>query len=1214
MSGGAECGIPHDSLTITSLNVGSLANKIEGVLAMGSDITCLQEVKLTSVGQEMMTRHVEQDGRFSPLWGEPRPGIVVDGQESPNKAQRGGVGLMVQKNRPTILQKAASAKEDGRWLHAMVNLDGRDTWLHLFVVYCHSGHQNKTKRERLLDKILNEMRSLLGEVPIMVLGDMNTEVQDSPVLQQAVANDWVDAAALQALDEDKGPEHTFVRQATNTRTRIDYALLNPIAAAGLQRTWVHDTVHTNEHRCLSVKICIPGIKQRTFRYFVPKELPMKRDDELAERLLQEAGYDELCQEGDTDKLYTKLADLTERYGVTGVEQQRPYRGRAAVNKPVERCITAKSARGAIGAVVGKQKAASAIMRKTRHLDKELTTVLRNGSIGALANATMNTWKNVCEGVRKLDWNLETERDLLKGDLDEALIEVQRLDEALAQRVRELDKRARMRREAKYEERLNTHFREERRRMTAFVRNSQTAGAQAVANSEGAMTADLREMDGMMHEEWDRIFCLYEEGGEPKYQDFKERYGAYIEKNEMALLPLTGSDLREVLMKKTKKTSPGVDGWRMAELRAMPQVLLDAWAKMFNVIEVSGRWPEALLTALVTLVPKGGEKTPLNHRPITVTSAVYRLWACARLQNIIPWQEGWIHPTQHGFRPKRGTDSLLMELSTQLEEALLHQIPLNGLALDFVKCFDRIPQEVAFGLMEDLGMHGRILRPLRGMYARMKRRFRFPIGVGREFRVTNGILQGCPISVIMVNAMVSVMVRCVTVEVPGAWSLSYADDAYLLAILRKALKAAAEKTVEFCNATGMLLNVDKSHAFTTKTDELEEKLECSDMSFKVKQEVKSLGVMLCTDGKHRLTKTKSAEDELARLGALPLTFHNKTEMLLGTVLPACLYGATYAEPSEDLLKRLRTAAAKALWGPHFTMRNPIALLSVALPGHTALPEAKVCYTAINCIVREGRGSEELWSRIKKIAQIYEDTELPAVGPVGTAVRRWLPLVEKKWQFMEGLYEKSAHERKHQVREVLRPAIMKQLVSCRPTFEDAEKGAHPLTNSMWRKTLARHPLSAFRTRRVICGAIFTVHPKVWSKKLDVADKLTCDVCDHQAETTEQITEHALWECAPARQAQQESVYAEVKREGLPKATALHGVVVRGTGAEVQKQARLVQSYLVRVVALRDSRAAERTVHVIRPYPWKETTTGTRCPVPTEEMPGTDGGDACCARSNG
>ena len=87
----------------------------------------------------------------------------------------------------------------------------------------------------------------------------------------------------------------------------------------------------------------------------------------------------------------------------------------------------------------------------------------------------------------------------------------------------------------------------------------------------------------------------------------------------------------------------------------------------------------------------------------------------------------------------------------MEDALQGDKPLNGLALDFAKCFDRVPQSLTLDLVEKMGLHPKILQPLRAMYKNLSRRFKYSLGVGRTFTVTNGILQGCPTSVILINA-------------------------------------------------------------------------------------------------------------------------------------------------------------------------------------------------------------------------------------------------------------------------------------------------------------------------------------------------------------------------------------------------------------------------------------------------------------------------------
>ena len=74
-----------------------------------------------------------------------------------------------------------------------------------------------------------------------------------------------------------------------------------------------------------------------------------------------------------------------------------------------------------------------------------------------------------------------------------------------------------------------------------------------------------------------------------------------------------------------------------------------------------------------------------------------------------------------------------------------------------------------------------------MYRVLRRRFRYPLGVGQEFEVTNGILQGCPISIVLINALVSVLSRAIEAEALRTVPRSYADDQYLLSNVQAALQ-------------------------------------------------------------------------------------------------------------------------------------------------------------------------------------------------------------------------------------------------------------------------------------------------------------------------------------------------------------------------------------------------------------------------------------------
>ena len=70
-------------------------------------------------------------------------------------------------------------------------------------------------------------------------------------------------------------------------------------------------------------------------------------------------------------------------------------------------------------------------------------------------------------------------------------------------------------------------------------------------------------------------------------------------------------------------------------------------------------------------------------------------------------------------------------------------------------------------------------PLRSMYARLQRHFRVAGSCGKPFKATNGVLQGCPVSVICLNALIAVWARAVEAKVPGAIHIE-ADEANPLA--------------------------------------------------------------------------------------------------------------------------------------------------------------------------------------------------------------------------------------------------------------------------------------------------------------------------------------------------------------------------------------------------------------------------------------------------
>ena len=104
-------------------------------------------------------------------------------------------------------------------------------------------------------------------------------------------------------------------------------------------------------------------------------------------------------------------------------------------------------------------------------------------------------------------------------------------------------------------------------------------------------------------------------------------------NELKALPLSWfvglawvlRGVEDMLFDAVRKKSPTADsleGWGWRELKALPAAWFDRLAAIFTWFEEDGRWPEGLLDAYITMIPKAdGDSTPLGQRPLCVLPTV-----------------------------------------------------------------------------------------------------------------------------------------------------------------------------------------------------------------------------------------------------------------------------------------------------------------------------------------------------------------------------------------------------------------------------------------------------------------------------------------------------------------------------------------------------------------------------------------------------------------
>ena len=78
-----------------------------------------------------------------------------------------------------------------------------------------------------------------------------------------------------------------------------------------------------------------------------------------------------------------------------------------------------------------------------------------------------------------------------------------------------------------------------------------------------------------------------------------------------------------------------------------------------------------------------------------------------------------------------------------------------MSIDYVRCFDLLPQAPVLALVLEPSMDPRVARALGAMYKQLRRAFKVAGCLGAWWWAINGILQGFPLSVILVNVLITI---------------------------------------------------------------------------------------------------------------------------------------------------------------------------------------------------------------------------------------------------------------------------------------------------------------------------------------------------------------------------------------------------------------------------------------------------------------------------
>ena len=365
----------------------------------------------------------------------------------------------------------------------------------------------------------------------------------------------------------------------------------------------------------------------------------------------------------------------------------------------------------------------------------------------------------------------------------------------------------------------------------------------LTREDGTPTSNVAEMDAPVRRAWAPINQKYEHTPEPCPEAFLRAYGRHIRRVPMHLWPLTGERLCRRL-RRMKPSALGLDG------RPLPPPPPPRPGELAGSAATAGGGPGALASPTGRGVhgtrAKGRPPRGAQHPP--ADGAVHRLPPVGGaapggghpLAGVLGTPPGLWVPAGRGIAGRRSGDAP--------PTGALPPPQMDGRGDEHrcKKCFDLIPQAVVLRVAAELGMAPAVCRALGAMYRQLPRSFKIAGCLGLWWRTTNGILQGCPLSVILVNVLMGIWkeeidslrqhVCAWTRQLPPARRLlpaanpedppqvilrdegrgyvavgpkGYADDTEAVAPGTGALRQTTPATERWLRLTGQSVNVDKS---------------------------------------------------------------------------------------------------------------------------------------------------------------------------------------------------------------------------------------------------------------------------------------------------------------------------------------------------------------------------------------------------------------------
>eukprot|EP00438_Fugacium_kawagutii_P017856 Skav229919 [mRNA] locus=scaffold3709:10405:15534:- [translate_table: standard] len=457
-------------------------------------------------------------------------------------------------------------------------------------------------------------------------------------------------------------------------------------------------------------------------------------------------------------------------------------------------------------------------------------------------------------------------------------------------------------------------------------------------------SDIDELHKITAGEWSSMWQREPvDDCEDKWPDAIANLRSLVDIPSLDYVPLEIGEWRRHASTTKKSSARGACAYTPRELLFMPESLCQWLLDLMSAIELGTmQWPPSIMSARVVMLTKPDETPthPLQVRPITITSRIYRTWAKYRSLQIFHHFQALLPPEIAGTAAGVSADMLAAVIADEVEDALTTQMHRLGLTVDLVKCYNQVPRIPILAALRKLGIPYQYINAVRSMFSQLDRILEIAGHAGSPVASTAGIPEGCCFSIVSMMALTVWATQHIECSHPDVECLAYADNWAVITHCVNALQAAAITLQDFVAALKMKISPTKSWVWATHAVDRRKLggLHIDGQRVPLKLVATELGcdVTYCKKVSKkvitkRLTKAKRVLKRVATR-KLPRKFKMRMTGQLSTGIAGYGSELVYVTPTE--FKSLRAATCQAI-GRSRGGVNPFLALNV--PSETADPE-------------------------------------------------------------------------------------------------------------------------------------------------------------------------------------------------------------------------------------------------------------------------------------